>query len=323
MSIERPTVSPDQGLRALLEGTAATIGEAFFRATVRHLARALDVTYSFIAQCTDEHRTRLRTLAVRSVDDFRDNYEYDVAGTPCEAVMRGETVCHPDKVQDLFPTDANLRTLGVRSYVAVPVHDSAGTVVGHLGALDRKPMSPDHDHWILRLFAARAGAELERLRAELQLRESEAQARNLLDSNFDGIVLTMDGRITYANRAVWKLAGCASPDEMLGRSPADLIVESQREAVLNQMAAAMTGDGKVEPTEYLGRKVDGSTLPVEVLGRRISHKGRSAILAAVRDITTRKETEKARHRAEADLRRVMAAVPDLIWSGEITEAGVI
>ena len=158
---------------------------------------------------------------------------------------------------------------------------------------------------------------------EHRLRESAAQAWNLLDANFDGMVLAVDGRIAFANRAMWRLAGCISGDEMLGRPPADFIVEEQRQRVRSQIARAMTGDGKVEPTEYLGRRVDGSTIPVEVLGRRIAVKGRAAILAAVRDITARKEAESARRRAETELRRVLDAVPDLIWSGEITEAGVM
>ena len=323
MTIEHLPVPPEQRLRVFLEATAATTGEAFFRATVQHLATVLDVTHAFIAHCADERRTRLRTLAFWQEDGFVDNFEYDVAGTPCEAVMRDQTVCHGDNVQDLFPTDANLRTRRVRSYVAVPVHDAAGAVVGHLGALNRSPMPRDQDHWVLRVFAARAGSEFERLRSEQRLREREAQARNLLDSNFDGIVLAIDGKIAYANKAVWKLAGCSSADEMIGRSPADLIVEEQREQVLHQMAAALAGDGRVEPTEYLGRKVDGSTMAVEILGRRIMVQGRPAILAAVRDITARQLAERARSRAEADLRRVLDAVPDLIWSGEITTAGVV
>ena len=128
--------------------------------------------------------------------------------------------------------------------------------------------------------------------AEERLRESEAQARHLLESNFDGIVLVTDGRIAYANRALWKLAGCQSAEDMVGTSPADFIVPEQREAVREQMANTLTGDGKLAPAEFLGVKIDGSTMPVEVLGRRIAFQGKPAILAAVRSITARKQTER-------------------------------
>ncbi len=137
------------------------------------------------------------------------------------------------------------------------------------------------------------------------------------------MVLAVDGRIVYVNRALWKTAGCTSADELLGRAPEALIIEGQRHLVRSQMVRALGGDGKGEPVEYRGLRVDGSTLPVEVLGRRITFRGRPALLAAVRDITVRDEAERARHRAETELRRVLRAVPDLIWSGNITECGVL
>ena len=85
------------------------------------------------------------------------------------------------------------------------------------------------EDWILRVFAARAGSELERLHAEERLRESEARARTLLESHFDGVVLVVDGRIVYANRALWQLAGFPSAEALVGRSPEDFVVAAQRE----------------------------------------------------------------------------------------------
>ena len=140
----------------------------------------------------------------------------------------------------------------------------------------------------------------ERRQVEDRLRESDARARLLLESNFDGIVLVVDGRIVYANRAVWKLAGCASAEEMVGRSPVDFVAPEQQDQVRQQMADAMTGEGTIAPNEYLGRTVEGATFPVEVLGRRITFEGRPAILSAIRDVRWRKRVEAARERAERE-----------------------
>ena len=203
MATHHAVLSEDR-LRAILEGTAASTGASFFQSTVRHFAQALQVKYAFVAQCTDASRRRVRTLAFWLGDHYGPNVEYDVAGTRCEAVMANRAVFHSDDVQARFPADADLIELGARSYLAVPIHDATGAVVGHFGALDTAPMPVHaHDDWILRVFAARAGAELERLRAEERLRESEAQARHLLESNFDGIeqmanTLTGDGRLAVA-----------------------------------------------------------------------------------------------------------------------------
>lgn len=289
---------PEDRLRAILEGTAATTGDSFFRSTVRHLAQALEVKYAFIARCTDGSRRRVRTLAFWMGDDYRPNLEYDVAGTPGEEVMHNRAVYHCDDVQTRFPGDRDLAELGARSYLAVPIHDTTGSVVGHFAALDTAPMLAEPDGWILRVFSARAGAEFERLQAEERLRESEARARHLLESNFDGVVLVTDGKIEYANRAVWQLAGCRSAEDMLGASPADFIVPEQRQEVREQMAGALTGRGTMEAREYLGVKLDGSTMPVEVLGRRIEYRGTPSILAAVRDIRLRKGQDRTLAEAE-------------------------
>ncbi len=157
------------------------------------------------------------------------------------------------------------------------------------------------EDWILRVFAARAGSELERLHAEERLRESEARARTLLESHFDGVVLVVDGRIVYANRALWQLAGFPSAEALVGRSPEDFVVAAQREQLRQQMADDLSGNGTLAPTEYLGVTIDGSTVPVEVLGRRIDFEGSPAILAAVRDITERKQVERERRELEHQL----------------------
>ena len=143
---------PEDRLRAILEGTAATTGDSFFRSTVRHFAQALEVKYALIARCTDSSRRRVRNLAFWMGDHYRPNLEYGVAGTPCEEVMDNRAVYHSDDVQARFPADTDLVELGVRSYLAVPIHDPAGNVVGHFAALDTAPMRVEPDGWDAREY---------------------------------------------------------------------------------------------------------------------------------------------------------------------------
>jgi transcriptional regulator with GAF, ATPase, and Fis domain/PAS domain-containing protein len=165
------------------EGTAAA-GEAFFRALVRHIAEGLGIRYAFITECVGGDRSRVRLLAFWRGTDWGATKEYDVAGTPCRRVMGGETCRIADDVQQNFPGDQDLAALNARSYWGFPLVDSAGAVIGHLALLDEKPLG--EDLWMepaLRIFAARAGAELERLHAEALRRsalEELERARNRL-----------------------------------------------------------------------------------------------------------------------------------------------
>lgn len=165
----------EEALRSITEGTASVTGGDFFRSLVRYLAAAFDVRIAFIAECTDATLTRVRTLTFLQDGAFVENVEYDVAGTPCEKVVGGEICYYPSNLADFYPEDA-----GLESYLGLPLHDSSGTILGHLAVVDDKPMQrAPYDLDILRIFAARAGAELERQRAEMALRRNEEHLRRL------------------------------------------------------------------------------------------------------------------------------------------------
>jgi|GEM_PF-15459 len=157
----------EEALRLIVEGTAATTGSEFFRSCVRSLAEVLHVHYACVTELMDESRSRVRTLAFWAGDDWVDNCEYDLAGTPCENVFEGQLCYYPNSVQSRFPGDRDLIDLGVHSYLGIPLMDSAGQALGHLAVLDVRPMDTGlGQESILRIFAARAGAELERQQAE-------------------------------------------------------------------------------------------------------------------------------------------------------------
>src|SRR5439155_6961197 len=141
-----------------------------------------------------------------------------LAGTPCEAVLTGHMSHHPERLQALFPDDKGLVTWGAESYCGVPLLESSGAVVGHLAIIDDKPMRDGpRGLSIMRIFAARARAEIERLRAETALRVSEERLARILDSAMDAIV-TFDGArqvalfITPQRRssAAWQLRQSAT-----------------------------------------------------------------------------------------------------------------
>src|SRR6266704_4512354 len=96
-------------LRAFAEGTAGVTGREFFRSLARHAARALDVRYAFVAECLAGDRAR--ALAFWAGDDFGADFNYDLTGTPCANVVRGQACHYGECLQQLFPADRELVTL--------------------------------------------------------------------------------------------------------------------------------------------------------------------------------------------------------------------
>jgi len=173
-----------QTLRAVTEATAGVTGEEFFRALVRHLAQALQLRYAFIAECADDRKTQVRTLAFWNGAEFADNVGFPLSGTPCEKVVGGKDCYYPERLQNLFPEDAGLVKLNAQSYLGAPVLNSNGEILGHVVVMDDKPRDElDQYLPLLHTFGARAGAELERKRVDDALRQSETRRRALLDIN--------------------------------------------------------------------------------------------------------------------------------------------
>jgi len=205
--LPRPVTAGDRAdkvLRALLEGTSSLTGTAFFRALVHHLCLALHVRYAFVAECLPTLRARSR--AFWNGDDFGDDFEYDLPGTPCMEVAQGRT-CHcPERLPEVFPDDAIMIAMGTQSYLGVPLLDSARRIIGHLVFFDTKPMPADPLALsVMETFAGRAGAELERVRGyeELQAREQELQT--LRDVN------VAIGRHLERDHLFGALASCLRP----------------------------------------------------------------------------------------------------------------
>jgi PAS domain S-box-containing protein len=170
--------SAEETFRAIVVGTAAVTGDDFFASLVRHMAAAFRVRYAFIASCDDQKRAK--TLAFWDADQLGKNFEFDIADTPCMKVLQGE-VCHYEKgIQVLFPLDKGLEDWHIESYLGVPMLDGMGCVIGHIAALDDKPMKHDPRAIdVLKIFAARAAAELKRQRAEAQLQAALVQVKEL------------------------------------------------------------------------------------------------------------------------------------------------
>ncbi|HEY9742500.1 MAG TPA: PAS domain S-box protein [Coleofasciculaceae cyanobacterium] len=200
----------EEALRLIVEGTVSKTGDDFFRSCVRYLAEVLQVRYSFVTECTNEAKTRVRTLAFWQGKDFAENIEYDLAATPCEKVLDGETCYYPEGVQALFPNDEGLVKLGVQSYLAIPLIGSLGNILGNLAVLDVKPMSPEPGReLILKIFAARAGTELERKLTEEALHH-RAQVDNLLSSiSRQFLDQDVDSAINFTLQAIGQLLGAS------------------------------------------------------------------------------------------------------------------
>ncbi len=144
------------------EGLSSVSGEDFYQALMQSLSSILGTRDNLVCYCIGNPPTHARTLAYYSNGKFLENFEYDLAGTSCGAVIgRKEIVYVPTGVCDVWPLE---KEFDRDSYIGVPMFDSAGKIIGHFACMDGKPMRQDLPHLALfKIFSVRAAAELERM----------------------------------------------------------------------------------------------------------------------------------------------------------------
>src|ERR1043165_4589882 len=166
--------SPPHVLRAIAEGTAAAVGDEFFRSLARCAAQAMAARYAFVAETLSELESR--SLAFWEGSGFGEGFSYRFPGTPCQRVAAGHVCATSSGLAAKFPEDLWLAQIGAESYVGVPMRNAQGRTIGHLAVLHTEPMGPsDEDIAMLQIFAARGCAELERKQADEKLRKAHGE----------------------------------------------------------------------------------------------------------------------------------------------------
>lgn len=181
----------------LVKTTAAVTGQDFFQILVRHLAQSLEVRYAFVAALDDPKAIQVRTIAAWADGTYLDNFTYELPGTPCANVIDNETCCYPSAVGSQFPEDQLLVEMQAEGYAGAPLFDHQQNPLGLIVVMHDQPLQQEEMvKSVISLFAARAGAELERQQNEQNLKQalqalvaSKNQLNNAIESIAEGFAL--------------------------------------------------------------------------------------------------------------------------------------
>jgi PAS domain S-box-containing protein len=290
-------IDRDGVLQALLQGTVAETGTAFLRALVSQVCRVVDAHGCWVTEWLPETR-RLRALAFWLGDRWVDEYEYAVDGTPCQPVIDHCRPAHFRRgVIDMFPGDPDLPGMGAVSYRGVPLLGGDGDILGHLAVLDTKPMTADPLlETVFDVFAARAAAEIRRLRAEQALAEREEQLARLFDTAMDAVLVFDERRrIVRANPAANRVLGLER-GQLVSRAIGGFLDRDTQRAVEERIAAFRAlHDGERRhwfADGLVGRRADGASFPAEgTLSCFETRRGRFYTLI-LRDVNDRVAAER-------------------------------
>lgn len=313
----------EEALRAMVEGSAAAAGTEYFRACVRSIANVLQVKYAILVECTDSTQQQVRSLAFWTGTTWSDTLEYQLAGTPCEIVLKTRKTCYyPQGVQALFPKDLDLVTLKAESYLGLPIQTATGSILGHLAILDVKPMfATAHTESILKLFADRAAAEIQRLQSEQALQQSEQRFRAIFNSMFQFIgLLNPDGTVLELNQAALDFIGLKQA-QAVGQPFWELPWWNQSDVIQQQLRAAISqaSQGNFIRYQVEARGIQGMTLTLDFsLKPVLDPEGRAILLIPEgRDISERVAAQVQLQQTTERLQYLLSSSPAIIYSVEI------
>jgi two-component system, NtrC family, sensor kinase len=153
-------------LRAVMQGTSGSTGDAFFTAMVENLASALNTNFASIGLCDPTDPDWIQTYAVWHDGVIAENIRYPLRGSPCDEVIQDRICVYPDDVQTQFPEDSMLADMGARCFVGSPLVSKNGERFGILNVVGDHAMDPKRvvvAEMVLEIFAARAVSEVSRL----------------------------------------------------------------------------------------------------------------------------------------------------------------
>jgi diguanylate cyclase (GGDEF)-like protein/PAS domain S-box-containing protein len=157
-----------------------------------------------------------------------------------------------------------------------------------------------------RLFAHHLGDEV---------RKSEARYRTVLDAAFDAIVIiTPEGIVRWFNRGAERIFGYGSK-EVIGQPVTLLMPERYRELCVAGLHRYLrTEEARVVggTTELVGLRKDASEFPIEMSLGETYEDGQRLFTGVIRDVTERKEVEKALKESGERTRTLLQNTSDII-----------
>ena len=148
-------------------------------------------------------------------------------------------------------------------------------------------------------------------RAREELLESEQRYRSLIELFPDCVILTKNGIVSQLNAAGIALHGAGSEDDLIGMKWIDLVDASFHDKVYSRRELMSSG-ALAEETEFLMKRLDGSTFWAVARAIQVSIAGENYIMTVCRDITPQREAARALEQSETNYRQLAELAPDAV-----------
>ncbi|MDN3669126.1 PAS domain-containing protein [Echinicola jeungdonensis] len=171
----------------------------FFEEVVKLLSIKLNLEFCLIGEF-EPNTESIKTIAVAKGGKIIPNFKYSLVGTPCmkSIASNDEVTMICENVAEKYPDDHFLIEHKIQSYGSIAIKDKSGKKIGILTLMDTQPIQNQIGvSNIITILGDRTGAELQRLKYEKELRESEQLYRSIAENFPQGTVDVLDKNFRY------------------------------------------------------------------------------------------------------------------------------
>lgn len=268
-------------------------GEAMFRAVAEMIGRKLEIEYVVIGEIS-AGTENVESKIIWNKDAFLESETVILAGSPHEAVVeQGEFLYFGPEAMELFPDAWQVAGWNVQAYFGIPLFNPERKIIGILAVQSEKPLSRDPViELVLRMYADRLAAEMQRSIDERALRESEERFRRLYEHSplAIGIRDLETEKVVDVNPRMLELFGF-TPEEAIGsHRGATTVMEDdlQRQAFSEQL---IKGEIPRFTTEKIYRTKGGSEIYCRSTRSLMRIDNKDYMIGILEDITKEKRVE--------------------------------
>jgi len=183
------------------------------------------------------------------------------------------------------------------------------------------------NYWLFVLVLAGIAFSLSALnagrkRSEFQLTEQLEFYDALIDAQSDaetGVVVMEQGKIVYANDAMWRIGGYHIGDVPLGSDFINLVHPSERQRVREIQIKRLAGEPV--PGRYESVLLARNGMPISVeIAAALYRDGSDRVVALVTNISERKQAEAELAQSQQDYRELVESVQAVVWRATPTGA---
>jgi PAS domain S-box-containing protein len=296
----------EDAIQTIVKGTVGTTGQDFFDNVVKSVCEWLGADYAFIGQIVDGNK--VKALSAQIDGEIKCDCTCDLRDTICEYIIKvGYHIC-PDAGNRLFHKCRHFEEKIIKGYVGAPLRDKGDKPLGILWTASRNKLNlPLRTAEVMDIIAAKASSEIERMRAEEELKKSEQHHRRLLNSLKEGVYeceTEIEGVFTWANQAFAEMFGYKSPESVIGTKAKDICVDPEDRI---RLLEKLEKDGVYKNFESVCKKRNGEQFYTERTSNLIRDKEGKPVLieGVVRDITERKQMEERIRQYNEDLEKLV------------------